>query len=79
MNLNKEALKEAIKLKVVSSMHFRIHCKSFFNKKGKKAMRKFSGINVYCTYRVHFLLMVRNHFDKNLIDAKVQVAKIMVK
>ena len=42
-------------------------------------MRKLSGINVYYTYRVHFVLIVRNHFDKNLIDARVQVAKIMVK
>ena len=40
MNLNKEALKEAIKTNVFNSMHFRIHCKNFFQQKGKKSYEK---------------------------------------
>ena len=42
-------------------------------------MRNFSGINFSYTYIIHFLLVIRINFDKNLINPKVQAARTMVK
>ena len=42
-------------------------------------MRNFSAINFNETYTLHFLLVIKIHFNRNLIYPKVQAARIMVK
>ena len=67
-------------------MIFEIYCNNFFQQTSrsakcslKQATRNFSGINFSYTNRLHFLLIIRVHFNKSLIYSKVQAARIMVK
>ena len=42
-------------------------------------MRRLSGINFNYTYRLHFVLVSRTYFDKNLIYPEIQAARILIK
>ena len=41
-------------------------------------MRNVNGINFSYTNKLHFLIIIRVHFDKTFIYAKVQTPRIMV-
>ena len=57
------------------------HIDSFFSKHQGllNVLRNFSVTNFSYTNGLHFLVLIRVHFDKNLIYSKVQAPIIMVK
>ena len=61
-------------------MIFGIHCNTFFKQTSNSSnVPKFSSINFNYTYRLHFVLVSRTYFDKNLIYPEIQAARILIK
>ena len=68
-------------------MIFGIHCNTFFKQTSNSSnvpkflvkTKRLSGINFNYTYRLHFVLVSRTYFDKNLIYPEIQAARILIK